>query len=469
MFGIKIKEYNPHHIPLLNKIGYAFGAMTDNLIMNAFGGLVMPVFNIALFVDPVLLGWAIAIPRVFDAISDPIMGNISDNTRSRWGRRRPYIFIGAALCAIMLPIIWMAPVHSDWFVFWWVAILGTLYFTAYTVYIIPYQALGFEMTTDYDERTRLLAWPNYIGLTMSFVLPWLPRLVEAERFGGTVSGAIWVSVGVGFIILFGGLMPAIFGREIAQAEAQEHISLGKAVVASASNAPFLLVALSNVVVLTGLATFGGIGLYVNIFYIFGGDRAAGLALVGLGGTVYALVSYFSVAIAVWLGTRIGKKRTAQIQLLVTLIGSASLLLTLRPDMPYLQLASTVIVGLGLQGTWMTFFTMVGDVCEEDELKTGLRREGMFSSIGGFSRKMAVAVAAVMTGSLLKWIGFDAELADTAGVPDNVLLMLKNAFVIGQVVVLGLGLLLISFYPITRERAMETQRLLKERRGELTEA
>ncbi len=468
MFGKKKKVYSPEHIPLINKIGYAFGAMTDNLIMNAFGGLVMPVFNIALFVDPVLLGWAVAVPRVFDAISDPIMGNISDNTRSRWGRRRPYIFIGAVLCAIMLPIIWMAPSTNDWFVFWWVAILGTLYFTAYTVYIIPYQALGFEMTTDYDERTRLLAWPNYIGLTMSFVLPWLPRLVEAERFGGTVQGAIWVSVGVGFIILFGGLMPAIFGREIAQAEEQEHISLGKAVKASASNIPFILVAMSNVVVLTGLATFGGIGLYVNIFYIFGGDRAAGLALVGLGGTVYAAVSYFSVAIAVWLGTRIGKKKTAQIQLLVTLIGSASLLLTLRPDMPYLQLASTVIVGLGLQGVWMTFFTMVGDVCEEDELKTGLRREGMFSSIGGFSRKMAVAVAAIMTGTLLKWIGFDAELADTAGMPDDVLLLLKNSFVIGQVAVLGLGLLLISFYPITRERAMETQRLLKERRGELTE-
>ena len=88
MFGKGKREYDPHHIPLINKIGYAFGAMSDNLIMNAFGGLVMPVYNIALFVDPALLGWAIAVPRIFDAISDPIMGNISDNTRSRWGRRR---------------------------------------------------------------------------------------------------------------------------------------------------------------------------------------------------------------------------------------------------------------------------------------------------------------------------------------------------------------------------------------------
>ncbi len=461
--------YSAEHIPLLNKIGYAFGAMADNLMMNAFSMLVMPVYNIALYVDPVLLGWAVAIPRIFDAITDPVMGNISDNTRSRWGRRRPYIFVGAILCAVLLPVIWMSPSHSDWGVFWWLTILGTIYFLAYTVYIIPYQALGYEMTTDYDERTRLLAWPNYVGLTMSFVLPWLPRMIEFKVFGGAAQGAIWVCAGVGFIIFISGLMPVFFGREIAEAEKQERIPFLAAIKESVVNRAFLIVALSNVIVLTGLATLGGVGLYVNIFYIYGGDRAAGMALAGLGGTVYAIVSYFSVMLAVWLATRLGKKITAQVLLAITLVGSASLWLTLRPDLPYLQLVSTVIIGLGLQGTWMTFFTMVGDVCEEDELKNGLRREGMFSSIGGFSRKMAVAAAAILAGNLLKWIGFDAELAAESGVPDAVLSILKVAFVMGQIAVLGSGLLLVSFYPITRQRAMETQRLLKERRGELTEA
>ena len=468
MFGKGKKVYNPHHVPLVNKIGYAFGAISDNLIMNTLTALVMPVYNLALYIDPVLLGWAIAIPRFFDAITDPVMGNISDNTRSRWGRRKPYVLVGVVLCALLLPFIWTSPFKSDWGVFWYLAVLGTIYFIAYTIFVIPWQALGYEMTTDYEERTRLLAWPNYIGLTMSFLLPWLPRLVECETFGGTVNGAIWISAAVGIIILVCGIMPAIFGREIAEAENQEQIGFLKAIKESVSNSAFLIVAGSNIIVLTGLATFTGVGLYVNIFAIYGGDRAAGMALAGIGGTVYAIVSYFSVMIAVWLGTRHGKKIAAQVLLFTTMIGCGSLWFTLRPEMPYLQLVSVVIIGLGLQGSWLTFFTMVGDVCEEDELKTGLRREGMFSSIGGFSRKMAVAVAAVMTGSLLKWIGFDAEVAVEAGVPGNVLSQLKVSFVIGQTVVVGLGLLLISFYPITRARALETQRLLKERRGELTE-
>jgi GPH family glycoside/pentoside/hexuronide:cation symporter len=456
------------HIPLWRKLAYACGAMADNLIMNAFGSLVLPVYNIALFIDPVMLGWAMAIPRIFDAFVDLGIGNISDNTRTRWGRRRPYIFGGAIGCALILPVIWMSPFLSDWGVFWWLTVFGFLYLVAYSIFIIPYQALGFEMTTDYDERTRLLAWPNYVGLTISFLLPWLPRLIALKGFGDPVHGAIYVSIGVGVLVLVSGVMPAVFGREIARAEEQSQIGFLEAVKQAIGSRSFCIVALSNVVVLTGLATFVGIGLYVNIFLIFGGlpseeARTAGLAMVGLGGTVYAVISYFSVMIAVWLGTRLGKKASTQILLGVTLLGAASMWFTLRPDLPYLQLISTVLIGLGLQGTWMTFFTMVGDVCEEDELKTGLRREGIFSSIGSFSRKMAVALAAILSGNVLKWVGFDAEVAALSGVPAAVLSKLKISYVLGQTTVVVIGLVLISFYPITRKRAVETQRLLKERR------
>lgn len=432
--------------------------------MNAFSSLVLPVYNIALFINPALLGWAMAIPRALDAIIDPWMGNISDNTRSRWGRRRPYIFFGAIACALILPILWMSPSKSDWGVFTWLTIFGTLYFLAYTVFIIPYQALGFEMTTDYDERSRLLAWPNYLGMTISFFLPWLPRMIEYSGFGGAVRGAIYVSIGVSAIVLVTGILPALFGREIASAKEQNKTHFWDTLKQACGNRSFLIVALANVIVLGGLATMVGLSLYVNIFIIYGGDRAAGLALCGVAGSVYAGVSYLSVFIAVWMNTRFGKKISAQILLCLTLLGVTSLWFTLVPELPYLQLVSTIIIGLGLQGTWMTFFTMVGDVCEEDELETGLRREGMFSSIGAFSRKMAVAGASILSGLVLNGVGFDAELAAQSGLTESVGHNLKLAFVLGQALVCLSGLILISFYPITRDRAIETQKILTARKS-----
>jgi GPH family glycoside/pentoside/hexuronide:cation symporter len=114
---------------------------------------------------------------------------------------------------------------------------------------------------------------------------------------------------------------------------------------------------------------------------------------------------------------------------------------------------------------MTFFTMVGDVCEEDELQTGLRREGIFSSVGAFSRKMAVAAASILGGGALSWVGFDAEAAATTGMPESVGVALKVAFVFGQAAVVFLGFVAISFYPITRKRALETQRIMAARRME----
>lgn len=451
------------HIPLPKKLGYASGALADNLIMNGFNALAFPVYNMTLFVNPVILGWALAIPRFFDAITDPFMGNLSDNTRTRWGRRRPYIVAGIIACVMLLPILWMSPSSNDWPVFWWLSVFGVLYFMAYTVFIIPYQALGFEMTTDYNERTRLLAWPNYIGLTASFLMPWLPRMIEAEGFGDPVRGAIWISVGMGVIILIAGILPAITGREIARASKQPKIKLLDALKLTLANRPFLIVVLANVVVLTGLATFVSISLYINVFYIYGGDRSAGTALAGVAGSTYAGAAYISVLMATAIATRIGKKVATVILLSLTLVGVASLWFTLRPDMPYLQLVSTVIIGFGLQGSWMMFFIMIGDVCEEDELQTGLRREGIFSAVGGFSRKMSVAVASILGGTALQMVGFDASAAADGTLDPAILDRLKLVFILGQSSVVLIGLLLVSLYPITKARAEETQRILSERR------
>jgi GPH family glycoside/pentoside/hexuronide:cation symporter len=218
----------------------------------------------------------------------------------------------------------------------------------------------------------------------------------------------------------------------------------------------------NVIVLLGLATMLSLGLYINIYYIYGGDKAAAARLSGIAGSLTAGLSYVSVFMATVISTHYGKRRAVEAGLWLSLIGVVLMWWTLDPARPYLQLVSAAFVGLGLQGCWMLFISMIGDVCEEDELATGMRREGIYSAVGGFSRKLAVAVAALGGGALLKLCGYDAAVAESVGAPQDVVERMKLWYILGQIAVLVLGLILLRLYPITRERARETQRLLRER-------
>jgi len=451
-------------VPLPRRIAYGFGALSDNFMMNAFGALVTPIYNIGLKLDPLLVGLAIAIPRLVDAITDPLVGNLSDNTRTRWGRRRPYLVGGATLCALILPLLWMPPFDSQSGMFVYLTLMGVMYFTCYTFFTIPYAALGFELTSDYDERTRLLAWPNYVGLLGSLSMPWLYSLTLSHIFENEVIGVRWVSVGLGVIIIATGILPAIFLREPARGLAQPSVKLLEAIRFTLRNKPFLIVLLVNVIVLLGLATMMSLGLYVNIYYVFEGDKAAAAKLSGISGSLVAGLSYVSVWLATVISTRLGKRRAAEFGLAVTLIGTITFQWTFSREYPFLQLISAALVGLGLQGCWMLFISMIGDVCEEDELQTGLRREGVYSAVGGFSRKAAVAAAGLGSGLILKLVGFDAEVAEASGAPEGVVQRLKLFFILGQATVLIAGIVLLRFYPITRERAEETQRILRARRG-----
>ena len=449
-------------VPLIKRIIYGFGALADNFMMNGFGTLVTPIYNIGLKLDPVLLGIAVAIPRALDAFIDLFMGNLSDNTRTRWGRRRPYLVAGSVLTAILLPVIWMPPVATQNGMFIYLLLMGSVYFATYTVYSIPYAALGFELTSDYDERTRVLAWPNYIGLLGSISMPWLYSIALLSFFDNEVVGARWVSVVLSILIIVCGVLPAVFLREPARTQQQEKIKLLEAVKVTLTNRPYLVVLTVNVIVLLGLATMLSLGLYINIYYIYGGDKAAAARLSGIAGSLTAGLSYVSVFMATVISTHYGKRRAVEAGLWLSLIGVVLMWWTLDPARPYLQLVSAAFVGLGLQGCWMLFISMIGDVCEEDELATGMRREGIYSAVGGFSRKLAVAVAALGGGALLKLCGYDAAVAESVGAPQDVVERMKLWYILGQIAVLVLGLILLRLYPITRERARETQRLLRER-------
>jgi GPH family glycoside/pentoside/hexuronide:cation symporter len=200
-------------ISLKQKSAYAVGMLVNNLQAAALPAM-MVILNLGLGMDPVLVGLVGAIPRIFDAVSDPMLGYISDNTRTRWGRRRPFIFTGALTAGLIFALMWQLPAgYSQSFYFWSFLAASILFFLAYTVYATPFVAFGYEMTPDYHERTRLHAFANTVGQLAWLGVPWFYALMASNLFRDTVHGARVLAVWVGVIVAVLGIVPAIFCRE----------------------------------------------------------------------------------------------------------------------------------------------------------------------------------------------------------------------------------------------------------------
>ena len=184
-------------IPFAKKVVYGSGAFVNNLLASAIGGMVI-VLNIGLGMNPALVGLLSALPRLTDAITDPLMGFISDNTRSRWGRRRPYLFCGAIAVGIVFAVLWQLPGgKSETFYFWYFLGGSLLFYLAYTIYATPWVAMGYELTPDFHERTRLMGVQNFIGQLAYMIAPWFLVFMQWEvLFDDMVEGAAFRVLGV---------------------------------------------------------------------------------------------------------------------------------------------------------------------------------------------------------------------------------------------------------------------------------
>ena len=145
-------------VPWMEKIILGFGMLSSFFGYVAVNSLAFPVYNMILGVSPALIGVALLIPRLWDAFTDPLMGVISDNFHSRWGRRKPFIVIGSIFMGVSFGLLWMAPTEwSETLKIAYFIVFQIFFFTFFTIFYVPYTALTYEMTPDYNERTRVMS------------------------------------------------------------------------------------------------------------------------------------------------------------------------------------------------------------------------------------------------------------------------------------------------------------------------
>lgn len=460
-------------ISIKQKSAYAVGMFVNNLQAAALPAMVV-ILNLGLGMNPVLVGIIGFAPRIFDALTDPMMGYISDNTRSRWGRRRPYILVGAILSGIVFALMWQLPSgHSESFYFWVFMAASFLFFFAYTIYATPFVAFGYEMTPDYHERTRLQAFANTVGQLAWVGVPWFYAIMASDLFDNTVHGARVLAIIVGAIVCVLGIVPAIFCREkfgsLRKDEARKgflkntsEFFLG--ISTTLKCRPFVKLCGATFLVFNGFQLGASFSLYVMIYYLFNGDDGKAGALLGSFGTLTAVCTLLVIPFTAWISTKLGKRRTFLMTISLSLIGYALKWVGYNPGLPYLLLISCPFIAFGTGSLFTLMGSMVADVCDYDELKSGQRREGVFGAIYWWMIKVGMALAGLLTGIMLQVSGFDVALK--AAQPEKTLFLLRIFDVGVPMVTSAIAILIIATYEISETKAHEIRLELERRRGKL---
>lgn len=399
-------------VPRRQRWGIGLGKMVEEATQNSIHLLSSPILNMTLGVSPAALSTLAFLQRLCDAFTDPFFGSYSDNFRSRWGRRRPLMLAAAPLLAVFFVAIWFfprdaGPVH----LYVHVMVFSLLFYAAHSMYSVPLAGLALEATDDYHERTRLVAFMVVFGFIVNILSQWLFPLTQLEIFPDTITGLRWVVAIGGLFFLLTALAPVwlceerLYGKVAAN---QPRLSLWASLKLARTVPGFIRLTIARTLYTFGYNIVSIFVIYMNTYYVFGGDvKASSVAFGFIGGAFHIVGLVVSVWVFPPLMRRWGKQPVFQISSMIMVIGCLLKFVLYRPGEPWWQLIITAANGAATAGMNLASFAMLGDMADVDELKNGVRREAMLGAIVTWVSKAGHSLGSLLSGFVLVWIGFDA--------------------------------------------------------------
>ncbi|WP_294099922.1 MFS transporter [Sphingomonas sp.] len=446
-------------------LGFAVGGLPLNLGVESLKQLAYPVYNIILGVNPAAIGLILMIARLIDAFLDPLIGWLSDNSRSRWGRRRPYVALGSVLCGLTFPLVWFVPADTtETHAIAYFAATAFLYYLAVSVYQVSYMTLGMELTPDYAERTRVMASRTVFGATSGLILAWVFRIAQADMFSDPLTGMRVVGMVLGGIFIATGVPAALASRERYHklAETQEKQPVLRSLTGAFRYSSFRILMVLTLVIVFCTQSVNALGVYVTTYYVYGGDIKAAATMTAWYGTVTLFATWAALPILTWAARRWGKTRALAVTMAVGCLGAILKWFLFQPEFPYAQLVVACFVAPANAGFWVLVNAMKADMCDWDELKTGLRREGMFAAVSAWLQKLAAAMTFSFAGFVLVCTGFDqakggAQASDT-------LLHIRIVFAFVPAAAYILGIAMLRWYPLSPTVMTEVRAELEAKRA-----
>jgi len=451
-------------VPVQEKIAYGMGDFAINIGYGAIG------FYFVFFLTDVAglpaewAGYIFMIARFWDAITDYLMGMISDNTSTRWGRRRPYILFGCVPFGIAFALLWLVPFEADTALFIYYVCITILFNTAFTVVSIPYNSMLPELSQNYDERTAISGYKmgfSFVGTLMAaagimlivdVIFPGRGQYLESFPVMGVAFGMI---IAVALLGTFAGT--------------RERITHDEAFVSEGFFTTLKsIMALREFRLILGMFLFNMVGfdlIQVILIYFLkhvvqiSEDYSFMIMAVPL------VVAVIAAPVWVKIGEIMGKRRAYISAAFYMALVFLLCLIAPVGNLPFV-LAIAGLAGIGISASQVIPFSIIPDVIEVDEYENGIRREGAFYGITMFLYKVASAVAVAAASGLLGIFGYIESVggAEAAVQPDSAVMAIRIILGTGPGIAFLISAVFVKKLPITRERFDEIKRIVAERRG-----
>jgi sugar (glycoside-pentoside-hexuronide) transporter len=423
--------------------GYGLGSIASAMF-NTVPDLVMLFFlTQTLGVSPAWAGAAMFLPKLWDVFTDPMMGFLSDRTRSRWGRRRPWMLLGAFTLPVAFVMVFSVPEYAQWQSrFAWVMAWYLVAATCFTVYVVPYVSMPAEMTDNYHERTRILSWRMafvVVGIMLGGALA--PLLIE--QGGGGIAGHRFMALVLGSLMFMVMLLTFFATAQLPRKSWQRSETAGwQAVAIALRNRPFKVLMLAYLLMMVGANS-----LLATVPFYVAHRLSSGGELVTLLFLCHLLPSLISIPLWNRWSRVVGKQQGLMAGVAIYALGCVALYFADGVMSLALVVAIVTLMGTGMGAIQLYPFAMVPDVIALDRRASGLNREGLFTGVWIANEKIGIAAGAFIAALVLEVFGF---LEGGAEQSQQALQGVQVAFALLPALLLFLSMAVLKAYSLDRE-------------------
>ncbi|MFX0073792.1 MAG: MFS transporter [Candidatus Hermodarchaeota archaeon] len=437
------ETYQKQMLPKKKKIGFSFGYLGIVLANWTFATYIFFFYASVIGLDTLWIGIALGILGVWDMVNDPIMGHISDKTKTRWGRRRPYMIFGTIPLMATFVLLWWNPFSDQIMIFIYFLVMMLIFEWTYTVVSLAYSALYPELTPYIEERLEIAGYSEFfdiIALILGFVFSLI--LVGIFRGMGYSPAMSWLLMALvlSLIITISIYVATAVTKEQEIFYKAQALKFTEALKYTWKNKAFRIVVLAWLCISIAYVIVVATAIFFTTYILKMSEIETAISL---------LFVFLTALPCLYLWYKLSQKYGTVRSTMITMFifGFAFLLLLFVFNVIMFIIVITVL-GVGLAGVILLPQTLYADVIDEDETITGVRREGMFQGIRTFIVKASVSLSYVTMAIVLSITGFQAG-AETQ--PQSALLGIRVLISIIPAIVMFIGILIYTQYPLKGER------------------